>query len=250
MHNLKTVHNLKALLDLDTEMQKVLADDRPLSYTVEPEIAGVAVGLVYEKGALTAASIREDETGTNITLNIKTLLSVPLTLTRKPNHPPPPDLLEVNGMVYMERGAFEKLNQGRLQAHLPPYDTPRDAATASLKPSAPKLTAKRPLDMFCHGARPINGIAMDTQYQLMLQLQQWGLRINRRHLRSCDTMADVAAYCHELRETRDQFFYEVDGAIINIDSLHVQKKLHQGSKHPEESFIYKFTHANPAQAHG
>jgi DNA ligase (NAD+) len=120
MLSLENAFNEKELVDFDTRIRNFLGFDAVLSYTVEPKIDGVAVELVYEKGALTVASTRGDGTvGENITQNVKTILSVPLTLTRRQDDPPLPELLEVRGEVYMETEAFEKLNQQRLRDNLP-----------------------------------------------------------------------------------------------------------------------------------
>ncbi|MFO7986062.1 MAG: hypothetical protein R6U38_09360 [Desulfatiglandaceae bacterium] len=247
--HMKTVSNPQTLVDFDTRIRKSPGYDGPPSYTVEPKINGLAVKLVYENGTLTRASTPGDGgLEENVTPNIKTILSVPLTLTQKRNHLPPPDLLEIRGDVYMEKRGFEKLNHERIHHHLSPYDTPENAASDSLKQPDSRITARRRLDMFCYGTGPMERAGLDTQYQLMIQLQKWGLRINRRHLHVYDTIEDVLAYCHQLKQAPDQFFYEIEGAVIKVNPLDVQKKLNQDSKPPEGVMVYRFTGANPAGA--
>jgi DNA ligase (NAD+) len=241
MLSLENAFNEKELVDFDTRIRNFLGFDAVLSYTVEPKIDGVAVELVYEKGALTVASTRGDGTvGENITQNVKTILSVPLTLTRRQDDPPLPELLEVRGEVYMETEAFEKLNQQRLRDNLSPFANPRNAAAGSLRQLDAKITARRPLDMFCYGTGRMDGLVCQTQYELMLQLQHWGLRVNRPYLRICETLDDMLAYCRELEETRADFYYEIDGAVVKVNRIDLQRRLGQKSRTPRWSMAYKF----------
>ena len=120
MLSLENSFNDQDIRDFDARIRRFLKDDSAIEYTVEPKIDGLAVELVYENGTLTVASTRGDgNVGENVTRNIKTILTVPLTLTQPKDFIPIPDLLEVRGEVYMETGRFEKLNQKR-QAKRPP----------------------------------------------------------------------------------------------------------------------------------
>ena len=227
--------------DFDARVKRFLGNDSPVEYTVEPKIDGLAVELVYENGALTVASTRGDGfTGENVTRNIKTILTVPLTLTHKKNALPPPDLLEVRGEVYMDLEAFEKLNRERIERDLPPFANPRNAAAGSLRQLDPKITARRPLNMFCYGIGMISELSCDTHHELMTLLQQWGLRVNRPHIRICDTLTELIDYCRHLEEIRAQFFYEIDGAVIKVNRLDLQARLGQKSRSPRWSMAFKF----------
>jgi len=227
--------------DFDTRVKRFLGNDSPVDYTVEPKIDGLAVELVYENGALTVASTRGDGlTGENVTRNIKTILTIPLTLTQKKNALPPPDILEVRGEVYMELEAFEKLNHERVERDLQPFANPRNAAAGSLRQLDPKITARRPLNMFCYGIGMISELSRDTHHELMTLLQQWGLRVNRPYIRICNTLTEVIDYCRHLEEIRTQFFFEIDGAVIKVNRLDLQTRLGQKSRSPRWAMAFKF----------
>jgi len=229
------------LRDFDTRVKRFLGNDSPVEYTVEPKIDGLAVELIYENGALTVASTRGDGfTGENVTQNIKTILTIPLTLTQKKNALPPPDLLEVRGEVYMELEAFEELNHERAEKDLPSFANPRNAAAGSLRQLDPKITARRPLNMFCYGVGTVSELSCDTHHELMILLQQWGLRVNRPYIRICSTTTEVIDYCRHLEDIREQFFYEIDGAVIKVNSLDMQTRLGQKSRSPRWAMAYKF----------
>ena len=233
------------ITDFDIRIRRFLGDDQPFDYTVEPKIDGLAVELAYEKLALTVASTRGDGyAGENITPNIKTILAVPLTLTELKGGRPVPNRLEVRGEVYIETEEFEALNRKRVARRLPAFANPRNAAAGSLRQLDPRVTAKRPLNMFCYGIGEISDPTFDTHYELMVSLQQWGFRVNRPYIRVCSTIKEVIDYCHHLEEIRPQFPYEIDGAVIKINQLSIQARLGQKSRSPRWALAYKF---RPAQ---
>lgn len=227
--------------DFDERIKKLLGDDSPFEYTVEPKIDGLAVEVVYENGMLAVASTRGDGyVGEDVTHNIKTILAVPLTLTQLEEGRPFPDLLEVRGEVYMETKAFQALNKDRIERALFTFANPRNAAAGSLRQLDPRVTAKRPLNMFCYGIGEISGPTFETQYELMVCLQQWGLRVNRPYIRVCSTIREVIEYCHHLEEIRTQFPYEIDGAVIKVNQLSLQARLGRKSRSPRWALAYKF----------
>ena len=229
------------IIDFDMRIKRFLGNDISIDYTVEPKMDGLAVELVYEKGALTVASTRGDGfVGENVTANIRTILSIPLALTEPADGRPIPDLLEVRGEVYMEEDAFETLNRDRIDRGLPAFANPRNAAAGSLRQLDPRITAKRPLNMFCYGIGVMRGPEFNTQYELMIALQQWGLRVNRPHIGLCHTINEVIDYCHQLEELRVQFPFEMDGTVIKVNQLDLQTRLGQKSRSPRWSLAYKF----------
>jgi len=241
MLSLENVFSDQDIRDFDARIKRFSGEDAPIQYTVEPKIDGLAVELVYEKGALKTGSTRGDGyVGENITPNIKTILDIPLSLAKKKDGPPFPDLLEARGEVYMELAPFEDLNRERIDKGLPPFANPRNAAAGSLRQLDAKVTAKRPLHMFCYGAGATDGFPCATQYECMLLLQEWGLRINRRHIRVCDTLSNVLDACHRFEEIRGQFPYEIDGAVIKVNRLELQARLGQKSRSPRWAVAYKF----------
>jgi len=241
MLSLENTFSDQDIRDFDARIKRFLMDESPIEYTVEPKIDGLAVELVYEKGALKAASTRGDGfVGENVTPNIKTILAIPLTLTNKKEGSPLPDLLQVRGEVYIELEPFETLNRERVDKGLPPFANPRNAAAGSLRQLDPRVTAKRPLNMFCYGVGTMDGPPCETHYERMLQLQKWGLRINRPYIRICETPSEVTDYCHHLEEIRPRFPYEIDGAVIKVNRLELQARLGEKSRSPRWSMAYKF----------
>ena len=227
--------------DFDARIKRFLGDDSPFEYTVEPKMDGLAVEIVYEKGIFKVASTRGNGyVGEDVTLNIKTILTVPLSLSPPEDGRPIPDLLDVRGEVYIEIESFETLNRNRAKRGLPGFANPRNAAAGSLRQLDPRVTAKRPLNMFCYGIGDISGPKMETQYELMISLQQWGLRVNRRYIRVCNRVDDVINYCRQLEDMRPQFPYEIDGAVIKINQLNIQARLGEKSRSPRWALAFKF----------
>ncbi len=231
------------LRDFDARIKRLLGDVQHIEYTVEPKIDGLAVELVYEKGSLRVASTRGDGyVGEDVTPNIKTILSVPLTLRQKKRGIPVPELLEVRGEVYMEKEAFKKLNKEREEKGLPLFANPRNAAAGSIRQLDPRITARRPLNIFCYGIGEISDLyGIKSQYELMLQLQEWGLRVNRPYIRLCSSVEEVIDYCVYLEEIRDGFPYEIDGAVIKVNSLELQARLGTKARSPRWAVAYKFS---------
>ena len=241
MLSLENGYHVQDVTDFEERTKKFLRDDTSIDYTVEPEIDGLAVELVYKKGALSVASTRGDGlVGENVTPNIRTILSVPLTLIQPAEGKSIPGLLEVRGEVYMETDAFETLNLDRIERGFPAFKNPQNAAEDSLRQLDPRITAKRPLNMFCFGIGEMSGPKFSTQYELMLALQQWGFRVNRPYIRVCSTISEVIDYCHHLEETRDQFPFEINGTVVKVNQLDLQAKLGQKPSSPRWAFALKF----------
>lgn len=227
--------------DFDARVRRYLRENGPFQYTVEPKIDGLAVELVYEGGRLAVASTRGDGyTGEDVTANAKTILTIPLKLRSLSGKHPVPDLLEVRGEIYMEIEAFRSLNRERIAHDLPPFANPRNAAAGSMRQLDPRVTARRPLNMFCYGVGEVSGLTFQTQYDLMMALQDWGLRVNRPHIQVCDTIEQVISYCHSLEETRGEFAFEIDGAVIKVNRLDLQARLGEKSRSPRWAMAFKF----------
>lgn len=229
------------LMEFDRRIKRLLKDETDIEYAVEPKIDGLAVELIYEKGALITGGTRGDGVvGENITQNVKTIISIPITMTPLKDSPDIPDLLEVRGEVYMETTAFEKLNRQRLQKGLPAFANPRNAAAGSLRQLDHRVTAKRRLDMFCYGVGSVPENGFKTYYELMTALQMWGFRVNRPHIKVCRNIDEVIACCTELEESRSEFPFEIDGAVIKVNRLDLQDRLGWKSRSPRWAMARKF----------
>jgi DNA ligase (NAD+) len=234
-------HTDQDIRDFDERARDSLGRDFPSEYTVEPKINGVSVELVYKKGTLTVAVTRDQGWGGEyITASLKTLLTVPLTLVQLDEDCSIPELLAVRGLVYMEFEAFRALNLRRIEKALLPFASPADAVADSLRQPNPRITAKRPLNMFCSGIAEYEGLPFQTEIESMAMLQKWGLRVNKPHVRLCKTIEDVIRYCHHLEETRTQFPYKVEGALIQINRLDVKKQLIEREGRPDYIIVFNF----------
>jgi len=219
----------------DERARKELESDAPLDYVVEPKLDGLAVELVYERGRLIVGSTRGDgQTGEDVTVNLRTLRSVPLELAGTP-----PRRLDVRGEVFMRVAAFEKLNRSRADQGLPLFANPRNAAAGSLRQLDPKVTASRPLEIYFFGVGLVEGRTFRAQSEILETLPEWGLRTNPMARRAHGIDEALEAYAH-LRDTRDKIPYEIDGAVIKVDRLDHQTALGQRTRTPRWAIAYKF----------
>ncbi|MCF8061699.1 MAG: NAD-dependent DNA ligase LigA [Deltaproteobacteria bacterium] len=229
------------MYEFDARIRRLLKDEAPVEYAVEPKIDGLAVEAVYEAGRLTVASTRGNGyVGENITQNLKTLLDLPVSVLELSTGLRAPDLIEVRGEVYMELDHFEELNRNRLDKGLQPFANPRNAAAGSLRQLDHRVTAKRRLRMFCYGVGALQGYSFDTHREMMMAVQAWGFRVNRPHIRLCASPDEVISYCRELEERRGEFPYEIDGAVIKVNALALQERLGAVSRSPRWALAWKF----------
>ncbi len=224
--------------EFDSRVKKFLGIDHDIEYTVEPKMDGLAVELVYEKGIFVLGSTRGDGyNGEDVTNNLRTIPSIPLKLLSI--HVPVPELLEARGEVYMEKDAFEKLNREREKQGLPTFANPRNAAAGSLRQLDPKVTASRPLNIFCYGVGRVQGHSFKTQWEVLQTLKKWGLRVNP--LAKKVTGIEKAIKYHEkLAKMRPELNYEIDGMVIKVNDLELQEKLGTKAKSPRWAIAYKF----------
>ena len=211
-----------------------------IAFSGEPKLDGAAVSLVYERGALVSGATRGDgRTGEDITSNLRTLRSVPLTL-RGDN---PPTLLEVRGEVIMRHAGFEKLNADARERDTKVFANPRNAAAGSLRQLDPRVTATRPLEFHAYQAARIAPDQGDaTHSELMTRLAGLGFRVSSE-LEVLKGPDAVARYCEALGETRDALGFDIDGAVIKVDNLRQQRELGFVARAPRWATAYKF----PAQ---
>ncbi len=228
------------VLEFDKRIKRFLNTSEEISYMAEPKIDGLAVALVYEGGQLVSASTRGNGyVGEDITGNIKTILTVPLSLT--PNKEKPfPDRLDVRGEVYMPLEDFIRLNQRQEKKGLPLFANPRNAAAGSLRQLDPRITATRPLNIFCYGvARPeLLGVA--TQLELLKLLTSWGLRAYNPDASVCESIREVLEFYERLEQRRHELPYEVDGLVIKVNSLDLQNRLGTTARSPRWALAFKF----------
>ena len=243
MLSLNNANNQEEVEEFEERIQRFLKSSQPIEYVVEPKIDGVAVELVYDQGRFVVGSTRGDGiNGEDITLNLKTIRSIPLTLHRESKRFP--QRLEVRGEVFLSRTAFQRLNREREEEGQPVFANPRNAAAGSLKQLDSTITAKRPLDIFCHGMGEGTGASFTTHEQFLQVLKEWGLK-PVSHIRICHSLKEIFAYHQEMEGRRDQLPYEIDGLVIKVNSLELQRRLGEIARSPRWAAAYKF---KPRQA--
>jgi DNA ligase (NAD+) len=243
MLSLQNVTTAEEVGEFDARIRKFLGRDR-IEYVGEPKIDGVAVELIYEDGRLVTGSTRGDGTvGEDVTPNIRTIRSVPLRL-HAGRGARLPELLEVRGEVYLPLDAFRQVNRDREEAGQPLFANPRNAAAGSLKQLDPRVTASRPLDLVCHGLGEIRGLATTTHWETLAALRDLGLRTVPES-RILDAVHAVQDYFATLEERRDALPYEIDGLVVKVNELALQRRLGEISRSPRWAVAYKF---KPRQA--
>ncbi len=227
------------VIQFDRRIKKTLKTADDIIYTVEPKLDGIAVELVYENGRLVTASTRGDGVyGEEITSNVRTIPSVPLLLEKGKNLSIPSHL-EVRGEVFISREGFKRLNNERLNDNLPPFANPRNAAAGSLRQLDPRITAKRPLEIFFYGTGIVADLVLASHRDTLRTLKQLGFRINPL-TRSMTAIKDILDYYKELDGKRHQLPYDIDGMVIKVDSLLSQQTLGSTSRSPRWAIAYKF----------
>jgi len=225
--------------EFDARLRRLLAVEAPLHYTAEPKLDGLAVELVYRDGLLVVASTRGDGfNGEVITENVRTIRSVPLRL-RLPQGRAIPTLLEVRGEVYIGRAGFRKLNQDRLGADLAPFANPRNAAAGSLRQLDSRVTAARPLEIFCYGVGAAGGQPLTSHSDTLRFLSALGFRVNPL-VREKITIEEALAFFHRLESERHELPYEIDGMVVKVDRLDFQQALGATARSPRWAIAYKF----------
>ncbi len=227
--------------EFDERVRRALHRTEPVEYVAEPKLDGLAVELVYADGDLHVASTRGDGIrGENVTANVKTIRSVPLSLRRGNRHPSLiPRLLEARGEVIFPVAAFAKLNAERAQANEPPFANPRNAAAGSLRQLDSSITARRPLDIFIHSAGKLEGAAYATHWEFLHALRQWGLKTNPLN-RLCGSADEVVRYHGEIAAKRAELPYEADGIVAKVNRLDLQRRLGEVSRSPRWAIAFKF----------
>jgi len=224
--------------EFDKRVKKFLGTSSDIEYVTEPKLDGLAVELVYERGQFVVGSTRGDGVnGENITQNLRTVKTIPLQLIRK--EIPVPERLEVRGEVIMQLKRFRELNQKREEFGEPLFANPRNAAAGSVRQLDSKITAGRPLEIYCYGMGEVRGRTFKTHWEILQTLSKWGLRINPQ-IRRCKHIEDVIEYYHEMNEKREKLPYEIDGIVIKVNQLDLQARLGEISRSPRWALAFKF----------
>jgi len=226
---------VKGLNKGELEENQVAKND--IEYVVELKIDGLGVNLTYENGLFVQGATRGDGiTGEDITANLRTIRSIPLNIpTEKEDF----NFLEVRGEVYLDRKAFLKINAERVAEGQAQFANPRNAAAGSLRLLDPKITAKRPLDIFVYSVGFMDHTPFKTHFSAMQKLKSLGFRINPQIV-LCGSFAETFALIESWREKKQTLSYEVDGLVVKVNSLEFQEKLASTARHPRWAVAYKY----------
>jgi DNA ligase (NAD+) len=209
-------------------------------FTIEPKIDGLAIMLRYEQGRFTIGATRGDGSqGEDITANLRTIRTVPLSL----NHTPP-SYLEVRGEVYLSRAAFQKINDERAASGQPLFANPRNCAAGSVRQLDSRITARRPLDVFIYALGESEGWQPRTQWEMLEAFREWGFKTNPNNARA-STIDEVVDACSQWEHRRETLSYEIDGVVVKVDDLDLQSELGAVGREPRWAIAFKFP---PVQA--
>jgi len=243
MLSLANARNEKELEDWHGRVTKLLADagmspKNPV-YVTEPKIDGLAISLTYENGSLARGATRGNgEIGEDVTANLRTIGAIPLTLRLEPGERPPA-VLEVRGEVYLPLAAFERFNEERAAAGEPTFANPRNAAAGSVRQLDPRIAARRPLSIWCYQIGYTEGLELESHWQALQWLTAHGFKVNplvERH-ESFSTAIDA---CRAWEERRADLDYDIDGAVIKVDSYAMHDALGVVGRNPRWAIAYKF----------
>lgn len=237
MMSLSNAMDAEEMREFDKRIKRLLKSDADIEYVAEIKLDGVAVELVYERGLLTVGSTRGDgEHGEDVTQNLRTIRTIPIRLRVDGQRP---ELLEVRGEVIFPRKAFAKLNEDRAQQGEPMFANPRNAAAGSLRQLDPKITARRPLEIFCHSPGVIRGLEFQSQWDFLQGIQKLGLRANPLS-KLCRGVEAVLEYREQIAGQREELPYEADGVVAKVNSFALQEQLGEVSRSPRWAVAYKF----------
>lgn len=232
MLSLSNTYNEAELLDFDRRVRELARE--PVTYVCELKYDGVSVSMTYEKGRMVQALTRGDGvSGDDITVNIRTIKSIPLIL--KGDYP---ERFVIRGEVFIPVDAFREMNRQREENGLEPFANPRNAAAGSLKMLDPKEVAARPLDCFLYFLIG-DQLPHDNHYDNLIHARKWGFKVPD-YIVKCDHIAQVREIIDEWEQLRPSLPFEIDGVVIKVNRYDQQKRLGFTAKSPRWAIAYKF----------
>lgn len=236
MLSLDNAYSFDELKDWDKRLRKSLGRDEPVEYVVELKIDGLSASLIYQDGLLACGLTRGDgEMGEDVTLNLRTIRSIPLRL-KSDN---PPELIEIRGEVYLEIEDFNQINKERQRQGEALFANPRNAASGSLKLLDTSITAGRKLNFFTHSLGESVGREFSTHWEFLAAMKEHGLRVNPE-TRLCEDLDEVFRFCAFWEKARKRLGYQIDGIVVKVNSLAQERRLGVTLKSPRWAVAYKF----------
>jgi DNA ligase (NAD+) len=230
MLSLGNVFNEEDIISFDEKIKKEQITPK---YVCEPKIDGLAVSLIYEKGKFVRAATRGDGfIGEDITHNVKTIKSVPLSLTKEVD-------IDVRGEIYMSKESFNKLNEEKKRNNEELFANPRNAAAGSVRQLDSKIASSRNLDVFMYHLPDAEKFGLKTQFETLNYLKELGFKVNPE-IKRVENIDEVITLINTWHDKRDNLDYEIDGIVIKIDDFKQHKQMGYTSKYPKWATAYKF----------
>ena len=230
LESLQDVFDFEELKAFDIRVRGVVPDAH---YVVEPKVDGLSVALEYENGLFVRGATRGDgRVGEDVTENLRTIRSIPMRLPDMPAH------LIVRGEVFMPKQVFHALNEERERRGEPLFANPRNAAAGSLRQLDPKIAASRRLDILVFNIQWIEGAALSTHLDTLEYLKRNNFKVIPHY--SCQQMEQVMDHIAEIGENRDSFQFDIDGAVVKVNSLSDRERLGSTAKFPRWAAAYKY----------
>jgi DNA ligase (NAD+) len=218
----------------ETRLKKEGVEDAAIEFVTEPKIDGLAISLVYEHGVLIRGATRGDgEIGEEVTQNLRTIKAIPLRIEDGPA------LLEVRGEVYLPLEAFAQLNEQRAEAGEPTFANPRNSAAGSIRQLDPSIAAARPLSIWCYGVGGSEGIQFEGHNESLEWLRERGFKVNS-DVQVHDSVDEVIEACRAWEERREGLDFEIDGVVVKVNDLELQRRLGVVGREPRGAIAWKF----------
>ena len=241
MLSLDNAFNSEDMEDFNRRVLDRLIGDEEVEYSCEPKLDGIAVNLTYKEGLLEIATTRGDgKTGEDITHNVKTIKSIPLSLISKDSNYP--EHIEIRGEVFIEKAAFDLANKNSIKAGEKTFANPRNAAAGSLRQLDPAITASRPLQFFAHGVGYVQAKKFnlpETHVEILELYRSWGLPINPLS-KIAKNIEECNEYFLTIIDQREKLPYEIDGVVYKVNNISKQTSLGQVSRAPRWAIARKF----------
>jgi DNA ligase (NAD+) len=233
--NARSEEELRAWIDrMRNHLAREGIEAPEFRYVAEPKIDGLAISLLYRDGVLDRGATRGNGLiGEDVTHNLRTIPSIPLRIDDAPR------LLEVRGEVYMSLSDFAALNERRAEAGLSTFMNPRNAAAGTIRQLDPRLAAERPLSMWCYAVGATEGISFASHWDGLEWLRSRGFRVNE-DVKRLDTEDDVVAQCRAWEERRGALDFEIDGVVVKVDDVELQRRLGVVGRDPRWAIAWKF----------
>ncbi|MGK5081997.1 NAD-dependent DNA ligase LigA [Bdellovibrionota bacterium FG-1] len=228
----------KDFLDFDERVHRMLEQEpaEAIEYFVELKFDGLSMNLTYENGVLVSAATRGDgETGEDVTQNIRTIRAIPLRIHAQD----PPRLLEVRGEVILPLADFEKLNREQQKKGQKLFANPRNAAAGSIRQLDPKMTASRPLTIFCYGLGAIEGFKCQTIAEYQETLKTWGFPVGKQR-KICQGTQEVLDFYRKIEAMREKLPFEIDGIVVKLNRLDQLDRAGYISRSPRGMLAFKY----------